>query len=187
MIQNWKLHFWWQHFASPCAFYPLVLTMSDQHLAQINPSLLDHVIFVDAMSVWPLSTIIRVEKTLGGRLTAKYKIWHGPWVVIPYLYSWNDIELGIKSCDIGGRMKYRGEITESNRLLRETASSLRENVLPSWLRGRTEAIIRKRFEERSSSQFFDFTNKVLIENRERKRPTTIVSPSFKAFIYPMSI
>ncbi|MEM2144244.1 MAG: hypothetical protein QW279_02705 [Candidatus Jordarchaeaceae archaeon] len=187
MVQNWKLHFWWQHFTTPCVFFPLVLTMSDQHLAQINPNLLNHVVFVDAMSVWPLSTMISVEKTMSGRLIAKYKIWHGPWVAIPYLYSWSNIELKIKSCEIGGIMTYRKEITESSRLLRETASSLRENVLPSWWRGRTETTIKERFEERPSSQFFDFTDKILVENRKRKKPTTIVSQSFKAFIYPMSI
>jgi len=186
IAQNWKLHFWWQSFNSPCVFFPLVLAQSDQHLAHINPNLLDHVVFADVMSVWPLSTMIRVERTKDGILRAEYKIYRGPWVTIPYLYTWSDIKLKIENCEIGGFMKYKGEITESNKSLHEIVYSLQENMLPAWWRKKVEETFGKIFERHQVSQFFDLTNKILNENRKRRKPTSIISQSFKVFIYPVS-
>lgn len=185
ITQNIKLHFWAQIFLSPCTFFPLVLTKSDQHLAKINSRLLDNVIFVDVMNVWPISTQLRVDSTLDGQFSVEYKVRKGPWVSVNF-YKWNQIALGIRSCDVGGKMKLRNEITESNRLLREIVYSLDENKLPSWWHSRAEKLIIERFEERSAVQFSEALQKMLSWNIQRERPTTIVSRSFRAFVYPMN-
>lgn len=186
ITQNIKLHFWAQNFSSPCAFFPLVLAKSDQHLAKINSRLLDNVIFVDVMGVWPISTQLRVDSTSDGKFRVEYKIRKGPWVSVNF-YDWNAIELGIQSCDIGGKMKFRNAITESSRLLREVVYSLDENKLPPWWQSRAEKVVRERFEERSTIQLSEFIQEMLSWNMRRQRPTTIVSRSFRAFIYPMNI
>ena len=186
IVQNIKLHFWAQNFLNPCAFYPLVLAKSDQHLSSINSRLLDNVIFVDVMSVWPISTQIRVGGVSDGNFSVEYKIRNGPWVSVNF-YRWNDIESGIQSCDIGGKMKLRNEITESHRWLSETVYSLEENKLPPWWQNRANNVISERFQERQKAQFFEAIGRVLSQNRERQRPTSIVSRSFRAFIYPITV
>jgi len=183
--QNVTLYFWPIILGSPSAFFPLVLASSDQHLAQINPQLLDHVIFVNAMSVWPISTMIRVDGALQGKLSVEYKVWRGPWVPVVSLYGWQDIDLGVRSCKIGGLMKSQGEITELNHLLREAITLLSDNRLPSWWQDRAERAIEEHFEERSKSQFFEYVDGLLAENRKREKPTTIASRSFRAFICPL--
>jgi hypothetical protein len=184
--QNITLFFWPIILGGPSAFFPLVLASSDQHLAQINPQLLDYVIFVDALNIWPISTMIRVNVNLRGNLSVEYKVWRGPWVPVMNLYHWTDIDLGVRSCRIGGLMKSRGEPTDSSMLLREAVSFLGDNKFPSWWQNRAERVIGEHFEERSKPQFFEFTDRLLKDNRKREKPTTIASRSFRAFICPVN-
>lgn len=186
VFQNIKLLFWPIISGTSCAFFPLALVRSDQHLARINPRLLDHVIFVDIMNLWPISTMIRVEVKSNGSLIVYYKIRYGPWIPIKSFYLWKDIRAAIESCDIGGIMKLRGEPTESNRLLRDTIDSLSENEFPSWWRRKAEGAIRERFGQRRASQLLEFTDKLLSESRRKEKPTSITSRSFRAFVYPMT-
>lgn len=187
ITQNIKLHFWTQNFSNPCAFFPLVLAKSDQHLAQINSRLLDNVIFVDVMSVWPISTQIRVQGIADVNIRVEYKIRKGPWVSIPTWYHWNEIEMGIKECSMGGLMKLRNKVTESSESLRRTVYSLEENNLPDWWESRAERVLEDRFEGRSPKEFLGVIGRMLAENRTMEKPTTIVSQSFRAFVYPMAV
>ena len=186
IFQNIKLLSWPIISGISCAFFPLALVHSDQHLAQINPQLLDYVIFVDVMNVWPVSTMIRVEAGYDGNLIIDYKIRYGQWIPIKEFYVWKDIKSAVDSCDIGGMMKLRGETTEANRLLRETIYSLSGNELPSWWRSRVEETFGEPFVERRTSQLLEFTDELLSENRRREKPTSITSRSFRAFIYPVT-
>ena len=184
--QTIKLLIWPIISGSPCAFFPLVLTMSDQHLAQINPQLLDNVYFVDVMSVWPISTMIRVDMAPDGNLIIEYKIRYGPWIQLRSFYSWKAIRSQVETCEIGGLMKFKGEITESNRLLRETISLLYENELPPWWRSKAEKVVSERFRERPTLQFSEFVEKLLAENQRMEKPTIIGSRSFRAFVCPFT-
>jgi hypothetical protein len=184
--QNIKLLFWPIISGASCAFFPLVLVRSDQHLAQLNPQLLDNVIFVDAMNVWPVSTMIRVEVRSHSNLNVHYKIRDGPWMPIRGFIFWKDIKSAVESCEIGGMMKHRGETTEANRLLREAIYSLSRNQLPSWWRSRVKETIGDSFVERRTLQILEFTDELLSENRRREKPTNITSRSFRAFIYPVA-
>jgi hypothetical protein len=151
-----------------------VLAKSDQHLAKINSKLLDNVIFVDVMNVWPILTQLRVDGASDDKFSVEYKVRKGPWISVNF-YSWNEIELGIQSCDIGGKMKLRNELTESSRLLREIVYSLDENKLPLWWQSRAEKVIGERFEERSARQFLEIIQKMLSRNLQRQRPREKVS------------
>ena len=186
VFQNIRLLFWPTISGVSCAFFPLALVRSDQHLARINPQLLDHVIFVDVMNVWPVSTMIRAEVGSNGNLILHYKIRYGPWIPVKSFYLWKDIKEAVESCDIGGTMKLRGEPTASNRLLRETIYSLGENELPSWWRSKAEESMREHFAERNASQLLELTDELLSENRRKEKPTSIASRSFRAFVYPMT-
>lgn len=185
VFQNIKLLFWPIISGAPCAFFPLALVRSDQHLARTNPQLLDHVVFVDVMNVWPDSTMIRVEVASNGNLTLHYKIRYGPWIRIRSFLAWKNIKEAVESCDIGGMMKFGGELTASNRMLRETIDSLNENELPSWWRDRTREAIGEHFREHNAAQFLDLTYGMLSWYKRKEKPITIASRSFRAFVYPI--
>jgi hypothetical protein len=183
MDQTLILAFWSMIFGSLCAFYPLVLASSDQHLTSINLQLLDNVLFVDVRRISPFSTMIWVDTKPKGGIQIECKIWRGPWIPVRGYYRWQHLRQQVEECKAGGFMKRDGEVTESNKLLRDAIVSLSDNELPSWLRAR----VQKWFVERSDKQaevFLDFAENLLARNREMERPTHIASPSLRAFICP---
>lgn len=82
-------------------------------------------------------------------------------------------------------MKLREDPTESNKLLRETISSLSDNELPPWWRSRVGKVVGERFEKYSTSQYFEITDELLIESRRRKKSMSIASRSSRAFVCPI--
>lgn len=182
--QTAKLRIWAAIANSPSAFFPLVLTSSDQHLALINPDLLDNVIFVDVRDLGPTSTMIRVSGHPSRNPKVEFKVLNGPWVAVAGPYIWQDVKTGLEDCKFGEIMRYRQQTTESNSLLRSAISSFDENVLPPWWRKRAGTAFGERFPDQAEL-FLKFIDGLVFENRKRERPTRITSPSFRAFIYPM--
>ena len=184
-FQTVKLLTWPISSGRPCAFFPLVLVNSDQHLAKINPNLLDNVFFVDVTKISPISTMIRVDAGSPRKIQIDYKICYGPWVQLKSYHRWHEVKKYIHECEFGGIMKRRGERTESNRLFREVIRSLEENILPQWWRSRAIDMLQEHFDERLISLFFKSIDQLLTHDREMRRPTRIGSRSFRAFVYPI--
>lgn len=183
-FQTGQLRIWASIANSPSAFFPLVLTSSDQHLVQINPQLLDNVIFVDVMDVGPTSTSIRVSRSSEENLIVEYKILNGPWTPVSRFYFWPNVKRHLEECKFGEVMKSGGKITSSNIRLRETIESLTINVLPSWWRMRVQQAFADRFPNQTDL-FLKYVDNLLSTNRQNDRPTRIASRSFRAFVYPI--
>jgi len=182
--QNIRLWVWPLMTGVQCAFYPLALIPSDQHLARFNPNLLDYVFFIDVMDVFPISSQIRIDFNPQGIPLFSYKIKYGPWMPIRQFYSWKTIRKYVELCEIGGIMKKDGEATTSNLQLRETISQLIRNEMPDWLPEKLEQA-ELSFEEIKAGQLSNFFFSLLLRNRELEKPTMIASRSFRAFIYPL--
>lgn len=185
--QNWQLLYCPVIFSAPCAFFPLVLVSSDQDLAVVNPQLLDNVIFVDVMDIWPgNATIIRVDRSDPVNIQVEWKEPYNPWNRLSTHYSWGDMRRDILSCRIGGLMKENEKRTESNSLFRELIEALFRNTLPKWFRRRVVDFAKRRdLGGDQTEQYLKLVEDTLTMNRKEEKPTTIASRSFRAFIYPV--
>jgi hypothetical protein len=185
--QNWQLLYYPVIFGAPCAFFPLVLVSSDQDLAAVNPQLLDNVIFVNVMDIWPGdATTIRVDRTDPTNIQVHWKELHFPWNQLLTYYLWGSMRRDIQRCGVGGLMKEAQRPTESNSLLRELIHALSRNTLPRWFRRRIEDFARRRdLTDNQTSRYLRLVDNALTMNRAKEMPTTIASRSFRAFIYPI--